>query len=500
MEKLTKSFVGFNDSLSLEEETLERLYKFAEILDKNKFSIPLVYAEALIENGLEEKFYTNADFRFFKSEFRNINDVLCNFPKEEIIDFFKFANSLGCFSTEKIRDKRGKETEVLLAQKATTVLARLLKTEQLKIGNYHNLFASMPFETDSNQEFLRFIALKDKDKFQNLDLLIALERKYSGVFCKIMGNFEEAKSFRDCLDEQGKPIKIAWEEALEKYYLSNQYEGVAKEDKDIAEVFAGKGLSQEVFEQAVNLRRQAKENHTPEHLLGESLQEETILQCIERIKKQTETELIFGKQMIEELYDKQFTYEWLSKNDPRNSILGLFCSCCSTITSRFYGRDIAEYSVIAEDIQNLVVRNTKGEIIAKGTFYLNKEIGYGVINDFELNKIYRNHEYEFEHGKYHVDINSKEEEERKMIFKAFQRGLQAFVEKYNQKNPKNPIKQINVGIGCNKLKRQIETFRKESGNLSIPYEYNFQDAEEEQYILYQEKSIGKNKEVGEDGR
>lgn len=108
-----------------------------------------------------------------------------------------------------------------------------------------------------------------------------------------------------------------------------------------------------------------------------------------------------------------------------------------TATGRWYTdngqkttrKDIARSSVVAEDVQNLVVRNSKGEIISKGTFYLNKERGYGVINDFELNTTYRKHEQSA--GRYNVEPDNKEEQEREMIFKAFQRGVKAFVEKYD---------------------------------------------------------------------
>ena len=234
----------------------------------------------------------------------------------------------------------------------------------------------MPLDVVPNQEFLKFISIQgDKKNLQNLDLILNLERNYPGMFIKVMSNFDEAKSYRETLDDSGKPIKVSWEEALKKFYLSNKYVGVTKENADIAELFGGKGLSQEVFDRANKLRQKAKGANVPEHILGEPLREETILESIERIKRQTEEELASGREMIEELYDKQFTYEWLSKNDPHNSIMGLFCSCCGTITSQFYGKDIARSSVIAPDVQNLVVRNSKGDIISKGTMYVNKARG-----------------------------------------------------------------------------------------------------------------------------
>lgn len=170
--------------------------------------------------------------------------------------------------------------------------------------------------------------------------------------------------------------------------------------------------------------------------------------------------------------------------------MGLFVSCCGTITSQFYGKDIAKSSVIATDVQNLVVRNSKGDIISKGTMYVNKEKGYGVINDFELNEKYRNHESSS--GRYNVEETSEEEQDREMIFKAFQRGLKAFIEQYNKQNPDKPLQQINIGMGYNRLKKQVERFEKATSNLTVPPEYKFQDAmTHEQHILYQrvEKQI-----------
>ena len=218
--------------------------------------------------------------------------------------------------------------------------------------------------------------------------------------------------------------------------------------------------------------------------MGQPIREETILESIERIKGQTEEELASGREMIEELYDKQFTYEWLSKNDPHNAIMGLFCSCCGTITSKSYGKDIARSSVIAPDVQNLVVRNSKGDIISKGTMYVNKDRGYAVINDFELNQKYRNHESSS--GRYNVEETSPEEQDRELIFKAFQRGLKAFIEEYDRQNPEKSLTQVNIGMGYNRLKKQVERFKKATSNLTVPSEYNFQDAmANAQYILYQ---------------
>lgn len=343
-------------------------------------------------------------------------------------------------------------------------------------------------EVEPDQEFLKFISDKGKKgKFENLELLLNLEKNNPLIFVKVMSNFKEAKSYRNILDENGKPKKVSWEEAFKNFYTVNKYIGVTKENEDIAKLFGENGISQEVFDMAIDLRQKAEDKDIPEHILGRDITEETILESIDRIKKQTEEELVSGKQIIEELYDKQFTYEWLKKNDPHNYIMGLFCSCCGTITSPLYGKHIASSTITAPDVQNLVVRNAKGEIISKGTMYISKENGYAVINDFELNEKYRDHEITT--GRYDVQADSIQEQERELIFKAFERGLKEFIQEYDIQNPSNPLKQVNVGMGYNRLKKQVERFKKETSNLTVPLEYEFQDAIAEQYILYEREEI-----------
>ena len=85
-----------------------------------------------------------------------------------------------------------------------------------------------------------------------------------------------------------------------------------------------------------------------------------------------------------------------------------------------------------------------------------------------------------------------------MIFEAFQRGLGAFVEEYDRQNPERPLQQINIGMGYNRLKRQVERFKRATSNLTVPAEYRFQDASIEQYILYQRE--GEQLDKGGDQR
>lgn len=460
--------------------------KLIEKLHKSKLKIPYIFITELEIEGLLNEFIDSSNFNSFVTEMPNINFELMESSEEEQIDFLKFATILGCFSTERILDKEGKETETTLSQKATSVIRDLLKMDKTRLGRYHGLFDSMPFGTKPNQDFLKFISKRrgKEKKFENVDILLELEEKYPGIFARIMTNFDSVKEYRNILDERGLPKCISWKEAFEKYFINNKYYGITKENEDIAELFSSKGLRQEDFQKASDFRIRASEKKINKHILEIPLKEKTILECIEEIKNNTGEELNIGRKTIEDLYSKQFTYEWLSKNDPHNAILGLFVSCCGTINSQFYGANIAIASIIATDVQNLVIRDSAGKIVSKGTMYLNREKGYGVINDFELNEQYREDETR-RVGVYEGDESSKYEKQRDLIFQAYKRGIGAFVEQYDRENPNKPLKQINVGMGYNRLKSQVRKYKKETSRLRVPEEYGFEDAKKGQYVLYE---------------
>lgn len=133
LEKLTKPFDEFDCNILLQDSKMDDIDKFSVYLDKNKFKVPYLFGVELAKNGQINSFCDNSDFRFFKNEIPNIDDILSKFSEEEKLNFFKFANSLGCFSTKKILDKNGKETQVIFAQKASSLLAQLLKMKEMQI-------------------------------------------------------------------------------------------------------------------------------------------------------------------------------------------------------------------------------------------------------------------------------------------------------------------------------------------------------------------------------
>lgn len=133
IENLHKSFVDFDYTMLVEIKNLDEIARFVNVLNKKKYSLPYVYASTLLRYGKATTFCENSYFKFFKKELHDINNILSKYPEEEKLDFFKFANVLGCFSKQKILDNDGIETQTIMAQKASLLLAGFIKTNELKL-------------------------------------------------------------------------------------------------------------------------------------------------------------------------------------------------------------------------------------------------------------------------------------------------------------------------------------------------------------------------------
>ncbi len=323
-----------------------------------------------------------------------------------------------------------------------------------------------------------------------------------------MSNFDKASLYRNTIGDNGKTEIVPWDIALSRFYEGVKYVGVDKKDEDIADIYSEKGLKQSTFDKAVRLREVANQTKIPTHILGEPLKEDkpeatiptgdSIKDNIKRIKMQTALSLKHSNELLEEMFDKKFFYEWLDKRDAHNSIIGLYCDCCATIESNDYGRDISRATIISPNVQNLVVRNLKDEIIAKCAVYVNSELGYAVVNNFEINKRYRRTQTkeplggrytgDYKKWKDKTPAERKEDENRDLIFKTFVKGINDFVKRYNELHPDKPLHQVNVGTGYTKLKKQVEQLERANKKLSVPAIYSFFDAMRyDQYIIYKDK-------------
>ena len=108
--------------------------------------------------------------------------------------------------------------------------------------------------------------------------------------------------------------------------------------------------------------------------------------------------------------------------------------------------------MIHPNVQNLVIRDASGEIIAKSTLYINPKEGYGVFNNVEI--------YE------KVDTRFYE-----AIYEKYMLGMKKFIEIYNKQHPERPLRKVNVGMEHNDLGCQIYDRHKEESKLLDAIKY-----------------------------
>lgn len=468
----------------------DNLYTFAQIHANSKVKYPPQFIidcdKDILETIRDEKYFNGEVFnKFIKKE-------LDTLPRNIASDLYKFAYSLGCFSDKKILDKKGNETKTTFAQKASITLRTLLKSGELDIYEMHDLFNTLPFIKEPNQEFLTFIGHQDGKELKNFKLLKKFNQKKYGQMASIMTYWDKIKECRTVLGEDGTPKQLNWEDAIRHYFGRNVFANIHAGNEELAVTLAESGLVRQAeFDQAQDLFDKAKENNIPAHILNNHLIEE-----IQEIQEDIAEDLQKTKNDLDTAYNKNFTWEMLSKKDPRNVIIGLYCGCCATITGAAYGAQIARSTVTAEDVQNMVIRNKQGKIMSKGALYVNKEQGYVVINDFEMDQGYRQHEDRSHdpRGGYYTDApDSETAKTRQEIFDTYMRGVNAFVEEYDKENPDKPIQMVVVGRLYNRLKKQCEEYEKLTEHLTVPAEYSFEDAKDAQFVLYRREDALKNK-------
>ena len=326
-----------------------------------------------------------------------------------------------------------------------------------------------------NKEWSEFIMDK-----KNFAMLLELEQEQSGYISRIYNSFNEIKEFGRRNRGNQNYRKVTVDMCLS--YLSRiNFDNVDETNRDIVNTIKAYTKSQESFDMADSIRKiylkLREENKIEDHILGEPLKEKDVFEQIDEERKKTLSETKDTLDVLNDLANKRFTYEFLSKYDPRNFILGKYCSCCAHLEG--VGSSIMRASILHPDCQNLVIKNKEGKIIAKSTLYINKKQGYGVFNNVEIN------------------LSVIDEKSKEMIYKKYMEAINAFASKYNEKNPENPIKQINVGMNLNDLHDQIIKNNKKSSILAgldfSKYGKYAGDWKEQQYVLWsnEEKKIRK---------
>ena len=237
---------------------------------------------------------------------------------------------------------------------------------------------------------------------------------------------------------------------ISQYFEDNKFIGITPETKTIADAISPYFIDQDLFNDAVDIFNEKQLKNIPDNILNYHLKEVDVFSQIEELQMGMGDSNQEISSVLSQLAQKEFTYDWLEKNDPENLILGKLCSCCSHLDGSGYG--IMRASIVDPNVQTMVIRNKNGDIIAKSTLFINPKEQYGVFNNVEIRE----------------DIK---ENDKQKIYSKYILGIEKFVEEYNKQNPNNQLKQINVGMIYNDLKEQIYKQHNPSKNVLESIDY-----------------------------
>ena len=528
-----KTFNKFPDFLLKKPSVSADLSKISKRMLKNNVAISTALLEYLDAKNVLGEFAQKATFKFLNNEvIKPFQKEFNLYIKDKNIEnaFWIFACNLGAFSDEPLLDKFENESKTSIAQYASSLLAKIFNNylEDFSRLLRNNLLIS---PSQPNSSFLRFLSKREGDSLPNLEYLFDLEDVSKGTFINVMNNFDKVVKLKSVLMNDGKIETLSTKKAIIKFlanvnfsediyysYLAfnrgarplNKSEDIdlekslytvrclSKDEFDrVLNIFKDKGISQKRFDKVIELWEEG--NITKGNLLNKPVKEQPQEQ-IDKLKEQIQNigeDLFSAKEKLSKLYDRHFSFEFLDKNDIRNAIIGIYCSCCANIDSVYYGKNIVDATIFDSRVQNLVVLDKNQEIVAKGALYLDKKHGYAVINDFEINAKYKKDE--ISKGNY-SNKNQKAHNARVEIFETFLRGIKEFVKEYDRENPKKPIKYVHAGMGFNRLNDYCKQFAPSSKLLDVPKEFNFNDAKDGQYILYQNLKLKKSDDLFKDKR
>ena len=454
------------DSLPLEDIQLDLVFlsnnwehKNVLVREQQDYHIRCFYNTCLkrLEKEDIKEFLNNHNFKFFKKfEFPDSNLTSNN------IHCYELLYNLGAL--KKPIEVNGKMIDY--SQKVSEFLLQRISRNRLSLEDLVPIAERMKLK-GFNREFTEFF-------LKNFDELMEVESEHEGFIARCYNEFDDVQKTNTSHRGSQRQLKPTVKKFLE-YFRENKYQGITEETKFIADKIAPYYAEQEAFNYAVKVYNERKEHNSPNSILGYHLKESnnpfseideyaTDIQDIQ-------TEILHN---LTNVADEEFTYDWLEKNDPDNYILGKLCSCCAHLDG--VGNGIMRASMVHPNVQNLVIRNKKGEIIAKSTLYVSAKNGYGVFNNVEVNDYVK-------------------EEDLNAIYEKYILGVREFVKRYNMIHKDIPIKKINVGMNLNDLEEQIKLNHREETDLLKPinygkyceYDLGYEgDSSDWQNILYEE--------------
>ncbi len=411
----------------LQQNTLHnfiRLVKKYGIKDRYLFSKPFI---AVAKNPLMKdmiKIYDANTKRLLKASQTIENSSAASQNLSDLLVLMKITGAL--------------EEDEITRQTAATFITEKIFEEKLPNGNpnkfriigddIHRIFNFIYIKdtrAEFDQEFATFF-------LENYHELVKEEKEKSGFIQRVYINFRQIS--KTCTSDKGSQRKLKVTINKCKNYLSTvKFDGITEGNKELAKLIA-KWYDQNI----IWLKAQ--------RIYSESLNApRNIFTKVEVDDNGKNIYDMDPNHDLKEDINSNFSYQWLPKQDYDNLILGKYCSCCAHVNGE--GQGIMRASMILDNCQNLVIRNSVGEIISKSTLYVNKEQGYAVFNNVE------------------TSLNYKDKKSLKKIYEAFLRGSKAFLEAYNENNPEDPITNITIGTKRNTI---LEFLTKKNNHPKVP--------------------------------
>lgn len=434
----------------------------------NSYNIKQLYnylVDKLSEKDFKE-FIDNKNIKFFK------RFSLAGIGEEHQKDFIKLYYNLGGFNQpvkEVSISKRKNEVinSVDYAQIVGEFLLDKFANNKLKFSNMHQMFESMKFDGFKPQ-FAKFFLDKN-----NFELLMQEEQAQTGFIARCYNEFEKVQQTHTSNRGAQRQLQ-ATVEYFKKYFNEYKFPNVTDDTRHIADTIAPYFSNEETFEKAVEIDKERQELKTADNILSYHLKETDVFEEIDNLAKKCQDSCVETLNILTNLANKKFTYDWLEKKDPANLILGKLCSCCAHLEGAGYG--IMHASIVHPDVQNLVIRDKAGVIVAKSTLYINRKEGYGVFNNIEVS-------------------SSVEEKDKNEIYNKYIEAVNTFAKYYNQENPTKPLKVLTVGMNLNDLEKQIIFNGEKSKKIYKALDYRGfgikgqsynGDSSENQYVIWKQ--------------
>lgn len=414
--------------------------KFEKLGNNIKYILPQImkyYDLNEFTNERKDMFSYCDKFNNLLKQIKKITDSDIKDHKIEYENIFNVAYTLGAFNDDEVE-----------RQTACEFIATAFQQGYFDMHSIHGMFEMLKpidYSRELRKEWSSF--LRNKKNFKEL---IELEKEQSGYITQIYKSFEQIKEYgrKSNGSQEYRDVTL---DICKEYFAKVYFGNVEEKDYDIVEELLKYNdlKNQETFDDAVSIREQylksREKGEIDDHILKEELKEKDIFEQIEEDKISILNGTKEVLELLDEIAEKKFTYEFLSKCDLKNLSLGKYCSCCAHLAGAGYG--IMKASILHPNCQNLIIRDSKGNIVAKSTLYINRKQGYGVFNNVEVNN----------------SITDKEELD--LIYKKYMKAIDDFVTRYNEVNKKYPLTQINVGMSLNDLEERFKINNEEASEI-----------------------------------